>query len=411
MTNYTDGGLSDLLKDRVSFSRVAICATVILLSACSNSAPDHTASKQEVERKEALAEISKVNKQLNAGVDVRPVTNKAVTSNATKFSSNAYGVAGSPRITNKARVRKGGGRYQVGKPYTIRGKKYYPRENPNYSKVGSASWYGPNFHGRLTANGEVYDQFGLSAAHPTLPLPSYAKVTNLENGSSVTVRINDRGPFSKNRIIDLSARAAQLLDYEHKGVAKVRVEYVGKARLDGLDEEYLVASYNPGSVNQNTIPALPNGQPVLVAQASEPARQSLSAFGPPPIPQTRPVTSAGVPLVFGANETPRPALGLTSFFDERQLTSENKASSILERFDTGRFDLEEQFSMQAVTHIRFGPFSDQAPLEKAEKTMLEHGPVTILSEGDEQYILLSTMRSNLSEVYRTAKNAGLPWVN
>jgi len=191
----------------------------------------------------------------------------AETSDKTKFSSQAYGVKGSPRVTKSRGVRKGGGRYQIGKPYTIRGIKYHPRLDPNLKQTGLASWYGPNFHGRLTANGEVYDQYGLSAAHPTMPLPSYAKVTNLENGSSVTVRVNDRGPFSKKRVIDLSARAAQLLGYTKQGVAKVRVEYAGKAPLHGLDEKELIATYKPGSVNPNSIPPLP-GRNVASATVS-----------------------------------------------------------------------------------------------------------------------------------------------
>ena len=179
-------------------------------------------------------------------------------SNKTKFSSSKYGVKSSPRVTTSKKVKKGGGRYQVGKPYKIRGKWYYPKEQPGYNKTGMASWYGPNFHGRLTANGEVYDQNSLSAAHPTLPLPSYAKVTNLENGTSVIVRVNDRGPFSRKRIIDLSARASELLGYQKKGLARVRVRYVGKARMDGLDRKYLVASYRGPKGNRN-IPKIAPG--------------------------------------------------------------------------------------------------------------------------------------------------------
>ena len=162
---------------------------------------------------------------------------------AQKFSSKQYGVAASPRVTTNRNVRKGGGRSQIGKPYKIRGRWYTPKEDFGYDRKGQASWYGPNFHGRLTANGEVYDQYALSAAHPTFPLPSYARVTNLANGKSVIVRVNDRGPYHSKRIIDLSARASELLDYQSKGVANVRVQYIKRAPLHGLDHKFLASSY------------------------------------------------------------------------------------------------------------------------------------------------------------------------
>ncbi|MDF1608994.1 septal ring lytic transglycosylase RlpA family protein [Hoeflea sp. YIM 152468] len=164
----------------------------------------------------------------------------------TKFSVAEYGVAASPRLTTAKRPKKGGGRSFVGKPYRVRGKWYTPKEDPDYDRAGLASWYGPNFHGRLTANGEIYDQFHLSAAHPTFPLPSYAKVTNKKNGNSVIVRVNDRGPFAHGRIIDVSSKAAELLAMKNDGVAAVRVEYVGRAPVEGDDTRYLVASYRPG---------------------------------------------------------------------------------------------------------------------------------------------------------------------
>lgn len=167
-----------------------------------------------------------------------------------KFSVSEYGVAASPRMTTAKRPKKGGGRSVVGKPYRVRGKWYTPKEEPNYDKAGLASWYGPNFHGRLTANGEIYDQFHLSAAHPTFPLPSYARVTNKKNGNTVIVRVNDRGPFAHGRIIDLSNKAAELLDMKHEGVAAVRVQYVGRAPVEGDDTRYLMASYRPGGSSE-----------------------------------------------------------------------------------------------------------------------------------------------------------------
>ena len=106
--------------------------------------------------------------------------------------------------------------YKIGKPYKIDGIWYYPKEDYQYDETGIASWYGSKFHGRKTANGEIYDMNAVTAAHKTLPMPSYARVTNLENGRSLVLRINDRGPFVRSRIIDLSRRSAQLLGHYGK---------------------------------------------------------------------------------------------------------------------------------------------------------------------------------------------------
>ncbi len=180
------------------------------------------------------------------------------------FAESEYGVKASPRVSTKmTKLPRGGGRDQIGKPYKVRDKIYYPQEDKNYKKTGVASWYGDAFHGRLTANGEIYDMTHLSAAHPTMPLPSYARVTNVENGTSIIVRVNDRGPYSHNRLIDLSRRAAELLDYTQTGTAKVKVEYVGRAPLDGEDDEYLMASYRPGNRAPDPSDGLPTG--VMIA--------------------------------------------------------------------------------------------------------------------------------------------------
>jgi rare lipoprotein A len=119
---------------------------------------------------------------------------------------------------------KSSGRYKVGEPYQIKGVWYYPAADFNYDETGIASWYGPGFHGKTTANGERYDQEALTAAHRTLPMPSVVRVTNLENGRSIMVRVNDRGPFANGRIIDMSSRGAELLGFRRQGTAKVRVE-------------------------------------------------------------------------------------------------------------------------------------------------------------------------------------------
>jgi rare lipoprotein A len=169
------------------------------------------------------------------------------------FTSKEYGVAVSPRVTSNPNPPKGGGRYMVGKPYTVKGKTYVPEANPAaYVASGGASWYGSDFHGRRTANGEIFSANAITGAHPTLPLPSYVRVTNQTNGRSVIVRVNDRGPYMSGRIMDLSHRAAEMLGYVNSGSTNIVAEYVGPAPLEGDDTRQLVASYSG--------PALPTTQ-------------------------------------------------------------------------------------------------------------------------------------------------------
>lgn len=137
--------------------------------------------------------------------------------------------------SNAGTHRKGGGYPKLGKPYQIEGHWYYPAEDPSYDRTGTASWYGTKVHGKPTANNEIFDVNALTAAHPTLPLPSYLEVTNLANGRKLIVRLNDRGPFLKNRIVDMSYGAAKLLGYVHRGTTQMRVRYLGPAPLNGDD--------------------------------------------------------------------------------------------------------------------------------------------------------------------------------
>jgi rare lipoprotein A len=195
-------------------------------------------------------------------------------------------------------VPKGGGSYRVGKPYSINGRTYVPQENPNYRVEGVASWYGRDFHGRLTANGEVYDMHGISAAHTTMPLPSYARVTNLENGRSIVVRVNDRGPYVGDRVIDLSIGTAKALNFYGNGLARVRVEYIGRAPIDGSDDRMLMATLRDGS------PA-PAPSRVMVAAA----RPFIPNLDNPPLPTERPFTlgsgSTAVARTAAASEATR----------------------------------------------------------------------------------------------------------
>ena len=170
---------------------------------------------------------------------------------------------GSPYYAKAGPLPKGGGRYLVGDSYEVAGVRFTPKEQPNYDKSGVASWYGPQFHRRMTSNGEWFDMNELTAAHATLPLPSYAKVTNLENGRTVVVRINDRGPFVGTRIIDMSRRSAEVLGYKPKGTAKVRVQYIGPAPLNDQGQQLAALNQelrNGTSVRQMT--ALLNGDAI-----------------------------------------------------------------------------------------------------------------------------------------------------
>ncbi len=196
-----------------------------------------------------------------------------------------YGVASSPRVVDAGQpVPKGGGTYRVGKPYSVAGRTYVPQENTDYKDEGLASWYGDDFHGRLTANGEIFDMEGISAAHPTLPLPSYVRVTNVANRRSIIVRVNDRGPYHGNRVIDLSHKAATLLGFRDNGLARVRVEYVGRAPLEGNDDRSLMAT-----LRENGPAPAPSKVMLASARPFLPRADSRSALTrDAPLPSGRP---------------------------------------------------------------------------------------------------------------------------
>jgi rare lipoprotein A len=227
-----------------------------------------------------------------------------VSSSHEYFSSKVYGQA-SPRVVADGQpIPRGGGMYLVGHAYRIAGHTYVPQENENYSAVGMASWYGDAFHGRRTANGEVYDKDSISAAHPTMPLPSYARVTNLTNGHSIIVRVNDRGPFHGGRVMDVSSRVADALDFKGAGTARVKVEYVGAAPLEGSDDNRLLASLRTDG-GPATMDGLPNGRPVMVAAAPAPppiekvasvVTPAPKPAPPPPAPEPEMVAVAAPPI-------------------------------------------------------------------------------------------------------------------
>ena len=172
-----------------------------------------------------------------------------------------------------------GGVHKVGEPYAVDGVTYVPREDPGYDRTGIASWYGSEFHGRRTANGETYDMNALTAAHTTLPMPSRVQVTNLENGRALMLTVNDRGPFVDGRIIDVSRRAAQLLGFEQKGTAKVRVQALGGQAPD--DKVYLA-----GTAPKVTVTPAPGERGAAVAKVSADLHDDVTvAVVASPVPQ------------------------------------------------------------------------------------------------------------------------------
>ncbi|WP_027173589.1 septal ring lytic transglycosylase RlpA family protein [Methylobacterium sp. 10] len=228
-----------------------------------------------------------------------------------------YGVKASPRLYNEGdTIPKGGGRRFSGKPYVVAGRTYVPRDDAKgYVRDGLASWYGSAFHGRMTANGEVFDRHSIAAAHPTLPLPSYVRVTNLANRHSMIVRVNDRGPYHANRLMDVSEEVAQALEFHRSGTAKVRVEYVGKASTAGSDDRKLMATLRtdgaPARVGGSSPVMMadlgPDAEPERLSRAQRPAL----AFKPAAdeddaAPAPRPVRPAPV-LVAGGSSVAVPA--------------------------------------------------------------------------------------------------------
>ncbi|MDB5511967.1 MAG: rare lipoprotein [Enterovirga sp.] len=235
------------------------------------------------------------------------VANCASTKVSGGRNGNKYGVAASPKVIPDGEpVPKGGGRAMVGKPYVVGGRTYVPVEARNYSREGWSSWYGTAFHGRLTANGEIFDRESIAAAHPTLPLPSYVRVTNVANRRSMVVRVNDRGPYERDRLIDVSERVAEALDFRQKGTARLKVDYLGKASINGSDDEKLLATLTvdgrPAALGGSRTmladlreEAAPRPASTRVADAVvDPAPDSSAEDDPAPVPPR--VTSPRVQL-------------------------------------------------------------------------------------------------------------------
>ncbi len=257
--------------------------------------------------------------------------------------------------------------YKVGKPYQVSGVWYYPREDYDYDETGIASWYGPDFHGKMTANGEAFDQNAVSAAHKTLPMPSVVRVTNLDNGRSLVVRINDRGPFVNGRIIDLSRRAAQLLGVEGAGTAKVRVQVLadesralaGKFKRDGGEPQ--VAAAPRESVMAESLP------PIGSREQAKPVLASARPSSAPPQRASAAVERAERELASQEVQTvPVSATGI--FVQAGSFARHDNALRVQARLSgVGRAQIQPaQVKGQTVYRVRFGPL---ASVDEADRLL------------------------------------------
>lgn len=193
------------------------------------------------------------------------------------------------------------GKYKIGNPYKIDGVWYVPADQPDYDDVGMASWYGGDFHNKITANGEMFDMNSFSAAHKTLPMPSIVEVTNLDNGKKLRLRVNDRGPFVGERVIDVSRAAAVALGFNQQGLAKVRVRYVGPAKLLGPSDVASGNTTSPSSPYYATNSEYQPSPDTMAEQDIAPIPLSLA----PPVPA--PVAGYGSPSP-GISSAPLPPL-------------------------------------------------------------------------------------------------------
>ena len=224
------------------------------------------------------------------------------------------------------------GTYKLGTPYQINGLWYYPEFDPNYDATGIASWYGDAFHGLATANGEVFDMWQISAAHPTLPMPSLVEVTNLDNGRSLRLRVNDRGPFHDDRLIDLSRAAARELGFEGNGLANVRVRFVA----------LLPAHGTPPVAGATTRPT------TAVASAAPAAAVPRSDPSPPRAPAAQSAAYAASGCAASADH----------FVQVAAFGEAGNARRLAARLDTlGRVEIDE--ALPPYARVRLGPFASR----------------------------------------------------
>lgn len=264
------------------------------------------------------------------------------------------------------------GDYKVGNPYQIAGVWYYPKADYSYDQTGVGSWYGPGFHGKRTANGETYDENAMTAAHPTLPMPSIVRVSNLENGRSIVVRINDRGPFKNGRLIDMSKRGAALLGFQQQGTAKVRVQVLE-------DESRQHAALAQGNAAQASAPdAVPT---VEVAAAPLDAPSGSAASNVTAANGVTPAQSGADRLAAAAAPWPdgkvtRSSVRTSKLYIQAgaflRLDNATRLSIRLSRFARSGV-ARAQVGKQRFYRVRLGPLTSVAEADRVLKRVLDSG--------------------------------------
>ncbi|WP_310496510.1 septal ring lytic transglycosylase RlpA family protein [Sandarakinorhabdus sp.] len=230
-----------------------------------------------------------------------------------------------------------GGTVKIGKPYQVFGVWYYPSDDRAYDEKGVASWYGPGFHALNTANGERYNQDDLTAAHKTLPMPSWVEVENIDNGRRLTVRVNDRGPFVAGRIIDLSRASAQLLGVDRPGTARVRVRRVFPDGAQAMVMAPAVAA----------APSLPVAMPV-------PPTVAATAAVPPVITVALPASVTSATLPAAAPVAPG------AIFVQVAALSDPGRIAWLKGYLSVFGPVVTETAPSGLTRVRLGPYSDAA---------------------------------------------------
>jgi rare lipoprotein A len=261
---------------------------------------------------------------------------------------------------------RAGGAYKVGNPYQIYGVWYYPKVDYDYTETGIGSWYGPKFHGKPTANGETFDQNLVTAAHRTLPLPSLVRVTNLDNGRSIKVRVNDRGPFAHSRIIDMSRKGAQLLGFQRQGTAKVRVEILAE------ESRQFAARATGGVQLARANGKTPERSPVTAAPRGTVTQAPLNSPPPKPAPTSNKSTNSSRQTVLQSthDEVTRGPVEKTRMYIQAGAFSDfdnaNRLRARLTVLGPTRVS-QLQRGNQTYFRVRIGPVADL----KAADTMLE----------------------------------------